>query len=162
MSVVERAAVAGGFTLAMGCDFVIAERNATFGVLEMSNGYSAAVCTPILARLANPRIGLELALFGDKVSAQRLYEVGLINELADGSDALVEHVYAFTDRLVKLAPLAIQQTLESFRAAKLVPIEQSLTMGLHLNQLLDASGSFAKGGESWRSNRHFALSTCSF
>lgn len=153
IAIVEGHAVAGGFTLAMGCNFVLAERSAKFGALEMQSGFPAAVCTPILARLAQPRIGLELAMFGDTVSAERLYEVGLVNELADGSDALAERVRAFTDKIVNLAPLAIKQTLETFRATELMPMEQGLTMGMHLNQLLDASGSFAKGGERLRNKK---------
>jgi len=154
VAVVEGHAVAGGFTLAMGCDFVLAERSAAFGALEMSNGFPAAVCTPILTRLANPRVGLELALFGDTVSAERLYDVGLVNQLADGSDALAKTVRAFTDRIAMLEPLAVQQTLETYRAAEQVSIDKGLTMGMHLNQLLDATGSFAKGGERLRSAKN--------
>ena len=149
VAAVEGYAVAGGFTLAMGCDFVIAERTARFGALEMKNGFPAAVCTPILARLAPPRIGLELALFGDLVPAQRLYEAGLVNRLADGSDGLAEAVADFTDRIVALSPTAVRQTLETYRAAETMPLDQSLTLGLHLNQLLDAAGSFRDAGQAF-------------
>lgn len=149
VAAVEGYAVAGGFTLAMGCDFVIAERAAQFGALEMKNGFPAAVGTPILARLAPPRIGLELALFGDLVTAERLYEAGLVNRLADGHDGLADAVADFTDRIVALAPTAVRQTLETYRAAETMPLDQSLTLGMHLNQLLDASGSFRAAGRSF-------------
>ena len=142
VAAVEGHAVAGGFTLAMGCDFVLAERGVGFGALEMRNGFPAAVCIPILARLVGPRVGLELALFGDIVSAERLYEVGLVTELVDGG-AMSGAIDAFTDRILNLAPIAVRETLESWRAAESAPIEQSLTMGLRLNQLLDASGRFS-------------------
>ena len=104
---------------------------------------------PILARLAPPRIGLELALFGDLVTAERLYEAGLVNRLADGRDGLVDAVAGFTDRIVALAPTAVRQTLETYRAAETMPLDQSLTLGMHLNQLLDASGSFRAAGRSF-------------
>ena len=146
VAAVEGYAVAGGFTLAMGCDFVIAERSAQFGALEMQNGFPAAVCTPLLARLAPPRIGLELALFGELVPAERLYETGLVNRLADGAAGVAEAVAEFTRRIVALSPAAVQQTLETYRAAETMPLDQSLTLGLHLNQLLDAAGSFRKAG----------------
>jgi enoyl-CoA hydratase/carnithine racemase len=150
IAAVEGYAVAGGFTLAMGCDFVIAERSAQFGALEMKNGFPAAVCTPILARLAPPRIGLELAIFGEMVSAERLHAAGLINLLADGSAELANALKEFTDRIVSLEPTAVRQTLETYRAAETMPLDQSLTLGLHLNQLLDASGSFKTAGEAFR------------
>jgi len=149
VAAVEGFAVAGGFTLAMGCDFVIAERTAQFGALEMKNGFPAAVCTPILARLAAPRVGLELALFGELVSAERLYAAGLINHLTDGSDGLDTALAEFVDRIVALDQTAVRQTLETFRAAETMPLDQSLTMGLHLNQLLDAAGSFKRGGAAF-------------
>ena len=146
IAAVEGYAVAGGFTLAMGCDFVIAERTAQFGALEMKNGFPAAICTPILARLTGPRIGLELALFGDLVGAERLHALGLINLLADGADGLAEALTDFIGRIVALDPLAVRQTLETYRAAEQMPLDQSLTMGKQLNQLLDASGSFHAAG----------------
>ena len=81
-------AVAGGFTLAMGCDFVLAERAAVFGAYEMRHGFPAAVCTPILARLAGPKLGLEFALLGEPIPAERLHAAGLVNRLADTPQAL--------------------------------------------------------------------------
>lgn len=153
VAAVEGFAVAGGFTLAMGCDFVIAERSAQFGAMEMKNGFPAAVCTPLLARLAAPRIGLELALFGELVSAERLFSVGLVNRLADGSDGLDAAVKDYVDRVIALDQSAIRQTLETYRAAETMPLDQSLTMGLHLNQLLDASGSFKRGGAAFAANQ---------
>lgn len=153
VAAVEGFAVAGGFTLAMGCDFVIAERSAQFGAMEMKNGFPAAVCTPLLARLAAPRVGLELALFGELVSAERLFSVGLINQLADGTDGLDTALSDYVDKIVTLDQSAVRQTLETFRAAETMSLDQSLTMGLHLNQLLDASGSFKRGGATFAANQ---------
>ena len=142
-------AVAGGFTLAMGCDFVIAERSARFGAMEMRNGFPAAVCIPILARLAPARIGLELAMFGDPVPAERLHAAGLVNVLADGSGGLARALAEFTERIVALDPAAVRQTLETYRAAETMPLDQSLTLGQHLNQLLDAAGTFRAAGRAF-------------
>ena len=149
VAVVRGFAVAGGFTLAMGCDFILAERSARFGALEMRNGFPASVCTPILARLAGPRLGLELALFGDLVDAVRLYEMGLINLLAEDGDALVHAETEFVDRLLALDPRAVAFTRETFRAAENMPIDNALDMGKHLNQYLTASGWFAKGAQAF-------------
>lgn len=146
VAVVEGFAVAGGFTLAMGCDFVLADRNAEFGALEMRNGFPAAVCTPLLARLLGPRLGLELALFGKRVKASRLYEMGLINDLADGSEELSALEASFCGHLAGLAPDAVAYTRESFRAAEYMPLDNALDMGKQLNQLLGTGGWFAAAG----------------
>jgi enoyl-CoA hydratase/carnithine racemase len=149
VAVVQGFAVAGGFTLAMGCDFVLASRSAKFGAMEMANGFPAAVCTPLLAHLLGPRLGLELALFGEPVAAERLYEMGLINALADTDEALPALADDFVGRLLKLNPAAVKQTKEAFRAARTMPLDQAMTIGKHLNQLLDASGSFSQGSEAF-------------
>jgi enoyl-CoA hydratase/carnithine racemase len=149
IAVVQGFAVAGGFTLAMGCDFVLASRTARFGAMEMANGFPAAVCTPLLAHLLGPRLGLELALFGEPVSAVRLYEIGLINALADNDEALPALADGFIARLLKLNPAAVKQTKEAFRAARSMPLDQAMTIGKHLNQLLDASGSFSRGSAAF-------------
>ncbi len=146
VAVVQGYAVAGGFTLSMGCDFVLAERAAVFGAYEMVHGFPAAVCTPILARLAGPRLGLEFALFGQPISAERLHAVGLINRLADGADDLARIEAEFVTRLATLDPRAVQLTRDMFRAAENMPLENALDMGRQLNQLIAASGGFAKAG----------------
>jgi enoyl-CoA hydratase len=145
VAAVDGYAVAGGFTLAMGCDFVLATRAAKFGALEMRNGFPASVCTPILARLLGPRLGLELALFGEVVGAERLYEIGLVNRLADDAGELESLTADFAGRLAALDPDAVALTRETFRAAENMPIDNALDMGKHLNQLLATSGWFAEG-----------------
>lgn len=149
VAVVQGFAVAGGFTLAMGCDFVLASRSARFGAMEMANGFPAAVCTPLLAHLLGPRLGLEMALFGEPVEAERLYEMGLINALADDDAALPALADDYAGRLLKLNPGAVKQTKEAFRAARTMPLDQAMVIGKHLNQLLDAAGSFAAGSQAF-------------
>ncbi len=144
VAIVEGAAVAGGFTLAMATDFLIAERGAKFGALEMANGFPAAMCTPILAKKAGPRLGLELALFGRIETAERLFAAGLINRLADGKDGLTAAEDDFVGHILALDPLAVHQTLTAYRSAEAQPLEQALNAGITLNQLIEASGRFKR------------------
>src|SRR3546814_6271228 len=73
VAVVRGYAVAGGFTLAMGCDFVLADTTAVFGALEMRGGFPAAVNTAVLAHRVGPRRALELLLSAGTVSASALH-----------------------------------------------------------------------------------------
>lgn len=147
VAVVRGYAVAGGFTLAMGCDFVLAEKGARFGAFEMRHGFPAAVCTPILARVAAPRIGLELALFGEEVTAERLFAAGLINRLAENAADLASLESEFVGHLASLDPRAVKFTRDTFRAAESMPLDNALDMGRQLNQLIAATGGFAKAGQ---------------
>lgn len=146
VAVVRGYAVAGGFTLAMGCDFVLADRTAVFGAYEMKNGFAAAICTPLLARLAGPRIGLELAMFGEPIPAERLHALGLINRLAEDAAELARIEAEFVGRIASLDPGAVKATRDLFRAAETMPLENALDMGCNLNLLIEASGTFAAAG----------------
>ena len=140
VAVVEGYAVAGGFTLAMICDFVLAEAGAQFGALEMRRGFPAAINTPVLSQLIGPRLALEFLLFGDLVPAQRLYEVGLINRLVEGAEALNQVAQNFIGALVALDPDAVRMTKDSHRAARNMPLIDALEMGKLGNALIAASG----------------------
>jgi enoyl-CoA hydratase/carnithine racemase len=146
VAVVQGWAVAGGFTLAMGCDFVLAEKGARFGAFEMRHGFPAAVCTPILARLAGPRLGLEFALFGEAIPAERLLAAGLINRLAEDADDLAAVEADFVGKLAALDPMAVKLTRDTFRAAETMPLDNALDMGRQLNQMLAALGRFQAAG----------------
>ena len=140
VAVVEGYAVAGGFTLAMACDFVLSETGARYGALEMRNGFPAAVNTPVLSKLVGPRLALEFLLFGDLIEAPRLYDVGLINRLAEGPAALATLADDFCARLAGLDGDAVTMTKELHRATLSMPLDEALTMGKHANALIKASG----------------------
>jgi enoyl-CoA hydratase/carnithine racemase len=146
VAVVRGHAVAGGFTLAMGCDFVLAEKAAMFGAYEMRHGFPASVCTPILARLVGPRLGLEFALLGEPIPAERLHAAGLINRLAEDAADLSRLEAELVGRLAALEPRAVKMTRDMFRAAQGMPLDNALDMGRQLNQLIAATGGFASAG----------------
>ena len=83
------------------------------------------------------------------MGAERLYEMGLINALAENDESLPALADDFVGRLLKLNPGAVKQTKEAFRAARTMPLDQAMVIGKHLNQLLDAAGSFAKGSQAF-------------
>lgn len=144
VAVVRGHAVAGGFTLAMGCDFVLADRDAKFGALEMRGGFPAAVNTSILSHLVGRRQALELLLSADTVAAEHLFRMGLINRLAEGSDELRKIEREFVDGLVGLEPIAVRLTKETLRAVSTMPLGEALTVSKQLNALLMASGRIDK------------------
>jgi enoyl-CoA hydratase/carnithine racemase len=140
VAVVEGHAVAGGFTLAMGCDFVIAERGARFGALEMRGGFPAAVNTAILSHLAGPRIALEYLLSTDTFPAEHLLHNRLVSHVADGPAELQRIAGEVTVRLAALDPVAVKLTKDAHRMASTMPVSEAIVMGRQLNALLMTSG----------------------
>ena len=130
-AVVEGHAVAGGFTLAMGCDFVVSEVGAVFGAFEMRNGFPAAVNTPLLAKLVTPRIALEWALLGEPISAVQALDWGLINRLASKGKA-VETAMELAGELAQRPNVALRACKkaidQSFVLAEDAAIEEVLSL----------------------------------
>lgn len=93
IAAVDGYALAGGFEVMLACDLCVANKDAKFGIPEAKRGLAAAAGGLVrLPRQIPPRIAMEFALTGDFVSAQRAYEVGLVNRVTEGPalDAALE------------------------------------------------------------------------
>ena len=117
IAAVEGYALAGGFESVLACDLVVAARDAKFGLPEVKRGLAAAAGGLIrLPRLIPQRIAMEVALTGDMIAAERLYQYGLINMLVEPGQAL-EQAKVLERRIIANAPLAVA-------ASKQVIVEQ--------------------------------------
>lgn len=153
VAVVDGYAVAGGFTLAMGCDFVLATEAARFGAMEMQNGFPAAVNTALLSHLGAPRLVLEWLMSGELVTARRLYELGLVNRLVEDGQALQTEADAFCSMLTSRDPLALRLAREAFRSCREMPLADALVYGKNLNALLLASGRIEEAAAAFRARQ---------
>ncbi|MCA2226391.1 crotonase/enoyl-CoA hydratase family protein [Nonomuraea aurantiaca] len=107
IAAVEGYALAGGCEIVLACDLVVAARTARFGIPEVKRGLVAAAGG--LLRLPHripEQIAMELALTGDLIAAERAYEIGLVNRLAEEGKALDEAL-ALAARIAENGPLAI-------------------------------------------------------
>jgi enoyl-CoA hydratase/carnithine racemase len=128
-------AFGGGQAMSLACDFLVAERGARFANVEMVYGFPAALNAVLLMRQLGRRRALEIAMTGDVHTAESWHAFGLVNRLAD-PERLDEAVAAFTAVLNDRAPWAVRRTKALMLAAEDVPLEDGLTLGGQLNQLL--------------------------
>jgi enoyl-CoA hydratase/carnithine racemase len=105
IAAVNGIAYGGGFLLAQQCDLCIAAESARFAVSEVKIGRGSPWAAP-LSWLVPPRIAMEILLTGDPLSAQRAYEVGLVNRVVPDSD-LVSTVQALAESIASNAPLSV-------------------------------------------------------
>ena len=150
VAVVRGYAVAGGFTLSMGCDFVLADKSARFGALEMRGGFCAAVNTALLTHLLPPRQALELLISDQMFDAQHLYRIGLVTKLAEDPSELEAIAKEFVAGLVRLEPESIRLTKDIHRATLDGGLEAGLTLGSHVNSLMMSSGRFARAHQRFQ------------
>ncbi len=89
IAAVEGFAVAGGFEIALSCDLIVASKGARFGIPEVKRGLIAGAGGLLRIPQRVPYgIAMELALTGDLMQAERAYELGLVNGLAEPGEAL--------------------------------------------------------------------------
>lgn len=112
---VNGTAVAGGFELMMASDMVVASRDAKFGVPEVKRGLFAAGGGVFLAKRIPAVHAYELCLTGDTISAERAYELGLLNYLVDPADVMPKAL-ELAARITANGPLAIKATKKLVRA----------------------------------------------
>lgn len=117
IAAVNGPALAGGFEIALACDLIVAAETASFGLPEVGVGIFACAGGPFrLARRIPPAKALEVALTGDRLSAQEAAELGLVNRLVPAGEAL-DAALVLADRIARNAPLGVAATLAVGRAA---------------------------------------------
>ncbi len=110
IAAVEGFAVAGGLEIALACDLIVAARGARLGIPEVKRSLVAAGGGLLRLPRALPRnVALELALTGDPIGAERAYELGLVNRLAEPGQALTAAL-ELADAIAVNAPLALGAT----------------------------------------------------
>lgn len=74
-------ATAAGCQLVSTCDLAIAEENARFATPGVNIGLFCSTPMVALSRNVEKKHAMEMLLLGDLISAQRAYEIGLVNKV---------------------------------------------------------------------------------
>ena len=106
IAAVNGVAYAGGFLLAQSVDLVVAADHARFAITEAKIGRGSPWAAP-LPWLIPPRVAMEMVLTGDPISAQRAYELGLVNRVVPAAD-LVAQTQALATVIAGNAPLSVR------------------------------------------------------
>lgn len=109
IAAVDGAALAGGTEIVLACDLVIASGAARFGLPEVKRGILAGAGGVFrLPRKLSRNVAMMCALTGDPLSAERAYELGLVNELCERGTTL-DTALGIAERIASNAPLAVQE-----------------------------------------------------
>jgi enoyl-CoA hydratase len=88
IAAVEGFAVAGGLEIAIACDLIVASKGTKLGIPEVKRSLVAAGGGLLrLPRLLPRAVAFEMALTGDPILAERAYELGMVNRLAEPGEA---------------------------------------------------------------------------
>ena len=102
---IQGVAYGGGVGLLSVCDVVVAANDALFSLSEVRLGILPAVISPFVLRRLGQGVGRALFLTGERFSAERALQVGLIDRMVapEGLDAAVDEVIG---ELLKGGPVA--------------------------------------------------------
>jgi enoyl-CoA hydratase/carnithine racemase len=112
IAAVEGPAAGAGFSLALACDMIVAARNSVFVM-----AYSSIALSPdgggswSLSRAVPRQLATELLMCGERISAERLQQLGVVNRLADAGLAL-QQALELCEQLNARAPNALSSIKE--------------------------------------------------
>lgn len=106
-------ALGGGCSMALGCDLIVAAKDAVFGYPQPAYSLTSLGGHQRLPRLTFPKIAMEMMLTGDKYTAQEFFKLGLINKVVP-PDRLMQEAVKMAERITKNGPLAVFATKEDF------------------------------------------------
>jgi enoyl-CoA hydratase len=110
IAALEGFAVAGGLEVALACDMVVAARGTRLGIPEVKRSLVAAGGALLrLPRVLPRNVAMELALTGEPMHAERAYELGLVNRLAEPGET-VQIALELAEAIAVNAPLALAAT----------------------------------------------------
>jgi len=120
-------ALAGGFGLALACDFVIAADDAQFGTPEVNVGLWPYMITVPLLRAMPPKKVLELMMTGRRVDAAEGERLGFVNRVVT-VDELDEAVDELASDLASKSPAVLRLGRDAFYAVRDQPADEALDL----------------------------------
>jgi methylglutaconyl-CoA hydratase len=144
--------VGGGIGLAAACDISIADTAARFGFTEVRVGVAPAIISVVCLPKIRRADALELFLSGERISAARAAEVGLITRAVPAGELDAE-VAAMVGRLLAGGPSALAAAKRLVYTIPGMDREAAFTRTTEVSQSLFASAEAAEGMAAFREKR---------
>ena len=149
IAAVEGAAAGAGLSLALACDMLVAAKNAVFSVAYVKVGLTPdGGATAFLAEFVSRQVLTELCLTGERISGERLHQLGPVNRLAEPGTALAEAV-ALAAQVAAGPAQAMARIKDLCRQAPRNTLEQQLELeaqymvrSQETNESLEGIGAF--------------------
>lgn len=108
LAAIQGGAIGAGVDLATACDCRYASADAFFAVQETAIGMTADVGTfPRLMRLIPEGWARQMTYTGERLPADKAQQIGLVNEVFDSHEALLEGVMTIARKIAAHSPLAV-------------------------------------------------------
>ena len=151
IAAVNGVAFAGGWMIAQACDLCVASTSARFAITEVKVGRSSPWAAPLIHMIPQ-RIMMEIILTGKPITAQRAYEIGLVNRLAE-PDALIACAMELAGEILDGAPLSVQAGRDTVMLATEMGRSAALRAARHASEQAYLSGDAQEGPRAFSEKR---------
>jgi enoyl-CoA hydratase/carnithine racemase len=151
IAAVNGVAFAGGWMIAQACDLCVASTAARFAITEVKVGRSSPWAAPLIHMIPQ-RIMMEIILTGKPITAQRAYEIGLVNRLAE-PDNLIACAMELAGEILDGAPLSVQAGRDTVMLATEMGRSAALQAARHASEGAYRSGDAQEGPRAFAEKR---------
>ncbi len=145
IGVINGFALGGGCELAMACDILVASDNAKFAQPEVNLGIVPGWGgTQRLPRLVGRNIAKEIVLTGEMISAQRAYEIGLVNRVVPQA-GLMETAREIARKILEKAPVAVSTAKSVMNRGIDLDLESACALEANAFAIMFSTGDGAEG-----------------
>ena len=145
--------VAGGLELSLQCDIRIATAKSEFGLPEPRWSILAGYGLHNLSRMVPLGEALSMQLTGHRISSERAYQIGLIQEVVTDRDALFSAADKYAEEVKLCAPLAVQAIKQIVYQGRNLPVEYSQKLAGPLNAKVQSTEDAIEGPRAFSEKR---------
>jgi enoyl-CoA hydratase/carnithine racemase len=145
--------LAGGLQTSLKCDIRIATEQSKFGMPEARRSLVAAGMRLDPERFVPLGEAMWINLTGSHMTAQRAYDIGLIQALVPDREALFAEVERVAGEIKQCAPLAVQALKKIIRDGVDVPWEYSSKLHGDLRERIEHSEDRLEGPKAFAEKR---------
>lgn len=153
IAAVNGIAFGGGCEITEAVHLAVASEDAVFAKPEINIGIPPTFGgTQRLSRLAGRKRALELLLTGDTFSAQRAYELGLVNKVVPHDELLMATI-DLANRVLRHSPLAASRIISAVTRGLNTTIEEGLVIEREQFARMAATHDVIEGLDAWIARR---------
>jgi enoyl-CoA hydratase len=154
IAAVNGIALGGGFELVLACTFAVASTNATFALpasgLGLIPGYGG---TQRLARIAGPAVARYVMLTGERISADRAYQLGITALPPVERDQLLPLALDIAKKIAGRGPEACRAILEAVDHGTGTSLDTGLALETRLAAMAVGGAESREGIAAFRQKR---------
>ena len=153
IAAIDGYALAGGLELALYCDIRVATIASAFGLPEPRRSLLAGPGLHNLSRMIPLGEALRMQLTGGHITAQRAYEIGLVQILAPDRVVLMAEAERLAEEVMLCAPLAVQAIKHIVKVGRNLPVEYSKVIAEPFEERIYNSEDFREGPAAFAEKR---------